>query len=97
MTSIAYHMILFTNKTRNNSVSVSYQGVYIPPVLKESPPQSQQSGNSVNGYQSFGSTDHMGRHCPSIASPQINVTPEQTINVEVQGSEDPSMTATLIH
>ena len=69
---------------------ISYQGVYIPPVLKESPPQSQQSGDSVKGYQSFGSTDHMGRHCPSSASPQINVTPEQTMNVEVQGSEDPS-------
>ena len=32
----------------------------------------------------------MGRHCPSGASPQINVTPEGTINVEVQGSKDPS-------
>ena len=32
----------------------------------------------------------MGRHCPSNASPEINVTPEQTVNVEVQGSEDPS-------
>ena len=71
------------------SVSISYQGAYIPPVLKESPPQLEQPRNSV-GYQSFGSTDHMGRHCPSSAPPEIDVTPKQTINVEVQESEDPS-------
>ena len=63
------------------------QGAYIPPVLKESPIQSS-SDNSVNGYQSFGSTDHMGRRNPSSSSTKQSradseAIPEKCINVEV--------------
>lgn len=63
------------------------QGAYIPPVLKESLPTSSRD-NSVNGYQSFGSTDHMGRRNPSSSSTQHSragseASPDKSIDVEI--------------
>ena len=43
------------------------QGAYIPNVLKNLPDEAPDD-NSVNGYQSFGSTDRMGRTSPSSPS-----------------------------
>ena len=42
------------------------QGSYIPPVLRDSAPDPMLEGSAAGyGYQSFGSTDRMGRRSPS--------------------------------
>lgn len=46
------------------------KGSYIAPLLKDIPAETMHDGSSSGyGYQSFGSTDCMGRHSPSTSPP----------------------------
>lgn len=50
--------------------AIHLQGTYIPPVLRECAPNPVSDNSAVGyGYQSFGSTDRMGRRSPAGTDP----------------------------
>ena len=64
---------------------LSVQGAYIPPVLHATPKDDHNSSkdhsHSSYGYQSFGSTDRMGRKTPSqTPTPTLSPTPQPQLS-----------------
>ena len=54
---------------------LTFQGSYIPPVLRDSAPNPLSDNSAAGyGYQSFGSTDRMGRRSPCHVGPTANPT-----------------------
>ena len=54
---------------------LTFQGSYIPPVLRDSAPDPLSDNSAAGyGYQSFGSTDRMGRRSPGHVGPIADPT-----------------------
>ena len=57
------------------------QGSYIPPVLRESAPDPVSDNSAASyGYQSFGSTDRMGRRSPVVDPTKGMSTLERSVS-----------------